>query len=209
MKRIFQFLLKGLAILLPIIVTIMLARWLLVTVETWLSPIWKALLGESYYFPGLAFASFLLLAVLIGFTSQWSFLQSIWQLPGKLMNKLPLLRNLYGTINDVFDMMQGKDFADESVVLVTMPGSKMQLIGIVTKRSDKKAKDNNDKLVNIMPDDHVAVFLPMAYNVGGYMIMVPKDCVQSIDMKPADALQLTISAGLGKSQGNFKSDDND
>ena len=46
MKRIFQFLLKGLAILLPIIVTIMLARWLLVTVETWLSPIWKALLGE-------------------------------------------------------------------------------------------------------------------------------------------------------------------
>ena len=125
------------------------------------------------------------------------------------MNKLPLLRNLYGTINDVFDMMQGKDFADESVVLVTMPGSKMQLIGIVTKRSDKKAKDKNDKLVNIMPDDHVAVFLPMAYNVGGYMIMVPKECVQSIDMKPADALQLTISAGLGKSQGNFKSDEND
>ncbi|MCK7460516.1 DUF502 domain-containing protein [Idiomarina aminovorans] len=133
MKRILQYLFKGLAILLPIVVTFALLQWLLVTIETWLKPIWITLLGESSYFPGLAFISFLAIALLIGFSSRWRFIDSLWQLPGKLMK-----------------------------------------------------------------EDQVAVFLPMSYNVGGYMVIVPGDCVESLTMKPADALQLTISGGLGK-----------
>ena len=146
MKLIIQSFLKGLAILLPIIVTVFLVQWLLVTIETWLSPIWKALLGETYYFPGLAFISFIVLAIVIGFSTRWSFMNWIWQLPGALMNKLPLLRSLYGTVNDVFEMMSGKDFADESVVLVTLPNSETRLIGIVTKKSG----DSDDRLSKML-----------------------------------------------------------
>jgi uncharacterized membrane protein len=58
MKRTLQYLFKGLAILLPIVVTFALLQWLLVTIETWLKPIWTTLLGEFSYFPGLAFISF-------------------------------------------------------------------------------------------------------------------------------------------------------
>ncbi|MRJ45396.1 DUF502 domain-containing protein [Idiomarina loihiensis] len=194
MKRTLQYLFKGLAILLPIVVTFALLQWLLVTIENWLKPIWITLLGESSYFPGLAFISFLAIALLIGFSSRWNFIDSLWQLPGKLINRLPLLRSLYGTINDVFEMMSGKNFAEESVVLVTLPGSKLRLIGIVTKKSGIKG----DRLSELMEDDQVAVFLPMSYNVGGYMVIVPADCIESLTMKPADALQLTISGGLGK-----------
>ena len=194
MKKAIQYLLKGLAILLPIIVTIALAQWLLVTIETWLRPIWIALLSEDYYFPGLAFISFILLAVLIGFSTRWGFMNSLWALPGKLMDKMPLLNSLYGTVNDVFEMMSGKNFAEESVVMVTMPGGELKLIGIVTKKSGI----GGDKLSEALDDDHVAVFLPMSYNVGGYMVMVPRSCIEPLDMSPADALQLTISGGLGK-----------
>lgn len=194
MKRTLQYLFKGLAILLPIVVTFALLQWLLVTIESWLKPIWTTLLSESSYFPGLAFISFLAIALLIGFSSRWNFIDSLWQLPGKLMNRLPLLRSLYGTINDVFEMMSGKNFAEESVVLVTLPGSNLRLIGIVTKKSGIKG----DRLSELMNEDQVAVFLPMSYNVGGYMVIVPGDCVESLTMKPADALQLTISGGLGK-----------
>lgn len=194
MKRIIQYLFKGLAILLPIVVTFALLQWLLVTIETWLKPIWTTLLGESSYFPGLAFISFLAIALLIGFSSRWRFIDWLWQFPGRLMARLPLLRSLYGTINDVFEMMSGKNFAEESVVLVTLPGSNLRLIGIITKKSGVKG----DRLSELMKEDQVAVFLPMSYNVGGYMVIVPGDCVESLTMKPADALQLTISGGLGK-----------
>ncbi|RUO81228.1 hypothetical protein CWI84_00210 [Idiomarina tyrosinivorans] len=194
MKRLLNHFLKGLAILLPIIITIAVVRWLLVTIEKWLSPIWTAIVGEQYYVPGLAFVSFLLLALFVGFSSRWGIINSLWQLPGKLLNRMPLLRSVYGTINDVFEMMSGKNFAEESVVMVTLPGSELKVIGIITKKSGVK----NDTLSKQLDEQHVAVFLPMSYNVGGYMVIVPKSCIESLDMKPAEALQLTMSGGLGK-----------
>lgn len=200
MKNAIQYLLKGLAILLPIVVTIAVVHWLLVTIETWLRPLWVAILGDQYYFPGLAFVSFLVIAAIIGFSARWTFINNFWMLPGKIMEHMPLLRSLYGTITDIFDLMGGEHFAEESVVLVTLPGSELRILGIVTKKSG----DKDDRLSSLLKDEEIAVFLPMAYNVGGYMIMVPMSCVEPVDMSPADAMQLTISAGIGKSR-NFPS----
>lgn len=200
MKNAIQYLLKGLAILLPIIVTIALVRWLLVTIETWLSPLWLAVLGETYYFPGLAFISFLGIATFVGFSARWRYINKLWSLPGEIINKMPLLNSLYGTVSDVFEMMSGKNFAKGSVVMVTLPGGDLKLIGIVTKKSGEAG----DRLSECLDEDHVAVLLPMSYNVGGYMVMVPRSCIEYLDMSPADALQLTISAGLGKKVSSAK-----
>ncbi|MBR9907446.1 MAG: DUF502 domain-containing protein [Gammaproteobacteria bacterium] len=196
MKRVIQYLLKGLTILLPIVVTIALVHWFLVTIETWLRPMWEAILGDKYYFPGLAFLSFMIVAVIVGFSARWRFVNKLWQLPGNIMEKMPLLRSLYGTITDVFDLMSGKSFSDESVVRVTLPGADVKLIGIVTKKPGQK----DDRLSELLDDDHIAVFLPMSYNVGGYMIIVPRSSVETLDMSPADAMQMTISGGLGKNR---------
>lgn len=202
MKRAIQYLLKGLTILLPIVVTIALVHWFLVTIETWLRPMWEAILGDKYYFPGLAFISFVVIAVIVGFSARWRFINNLWQLPGKIMERMPVLRSLHGTITDVFDLMSGKSFTDESVVLVTLPGADVKLIGIVTKRPGEKA----DRLSSLLEDEEIAVFLPMSYNVGGYMIMVPRSSVKALDMSPADAMQLTISGGLGKARNQTQDD---
>jgi uncharacterized membrane protein len=196
MKRAIQYLLRGLTILLPLVITIALAAWLLTTIETWLSPVWIAILGENFYFHGLAFISFLLIAVVVGFSARWAFINAIWNVPGKIMARMPVLRTLYSTVTDVFDLMSGSNFSDESVVLVTLPGSDIKLIGIVTKKSG----DSSDQLSKLLDDDHIAVLLPMSYNVGGYMIIVPRSAVESIDMSPSEAMQLTISGGLGKNR---------
>ncbi|RUO76376.1 DUF502 domain-containing protein [Pseudidiomarina taiwanensis] len=194
MKKTIQYLLKGLAILLPIIVTIALVRWLLVTIEAWLSPVWLSVLGDHYYLPGLAFVSFLVIAVIIGFSSRWTTLNRLWMLPGRIMERMPVLRSLYATLTDIFDLMAGKNFAKESVVLVNFPGTETKLIGIVTRQHNQA----RDKLSQCLGDDEVAVYLPMSYMVGGYMVMVPRHCVTPLDMSPADAMQLVISGGLGK-----------
>jgi uncharacterized membrane protein len=196
MKRAIQYLLRGLTILLPLVITLALAAWLLTTIETWLSPLWIALLGEQFYFHGLAFISFLVLAVLIGFSARWAFINALWNVPGKVMARMPVLRTLYSTVTDVFDLMSGTNFNNESVVLVTMPGSQIRLIGIVTKKSG----DNADQLSKLLDEDHIAVLLPMSYNVGGYMIIVPRSAVVPLDMSPSEAMQLTMSGGLGKNR---------
>lgn len=196
MKILLRSLFKGLGIILPLIITIELLRWLLVTVETRLAPVLETILHPDWYLPGMAIAFFVLVCVFIGFSSQWRSFSWLWALPGKIMMKIPGASQIYGIMQEFMEVMSGKNFADESVVLVKLPQSDVELIGIVTKKGGIK----DDRMSSLMDEEQLAVFLPMAYNIGGYTIIVPRSCTRNIDMKPAEALQLVLSGGLGSSK---------
>ena len=196
MKIIIKSLLTGLAIVLPLIITIELLRWLLLTVETGLAPVLQLVLPGSWYWPGMAILAFVLLCIVIGYSTRWSGFNWLWQLPGKIMLKLPGTSQIYGMLQDIIELMSGKNFADGSVVMVKLPGTEIELIGIITKQGGQA----DDRMSSLMQDEQLAVFIPMAYNVGGYTIIVPRSCTRTIDMKPAEALQLVLSGGLGSSK---------
>lgn len=196
MKIFIQSILRGLAILLPVVITIEVLRWLLMKMEAWTGPILTFALPEKWYLPGLGILSFLALCFIIGFSARYKGIGWFWQLPGRILLWLPGAKQIYGMLQDIVDVMSGKNFADESVVLVKLPQSDVELIGIVTKKSGIK----EDKMSSLLADDQLAVFLPMAYNVGGYTIIVPRSCTRNIDMKPAEALQLVLSGGLGNNK---------
>jgi uncharacterized membrane protein len=101
---------------------------------------------------------------------------------------------VYNLINDFLDLMAGKNFSDQSVVWVTLPGESTKLIGIITTQ----AGDSKSKLSALLEQEEVAVFLPMSYQAGGYMVVVPRSRVTEIDMRPGEALSLIMSAGLGR-----------
>lgn len=196
LSKLSRFLVRGILIILPIVITIELVRWLFMTVDGWLAPAWEAVLPERRYVPGLALLSFLLICVLVGFTAYSRNGARLWRWPGWVLMHIPGVSQIYGLVQDVFELMAGNNFEAESVVMVKLPNSEIELIGIVTK----KGTDKGDKIADLMNDEQLAVFLPMAYNVGGYMIMVPKSCTRNLDMRPAEALQLVLSGGLGKSK---------
>lgn len=196
MRIVIRSLVKGLGIILPIIITIELLRWLLVTVETRMSPALELVLRNDFYIPGMAILFFLLICILIGFSARWRSFSWLWELPGKILLKIPGASQVYGILQELIEVMSGKNFADESVVLVKLPQSDVELIGIVTKKGGIK----DDRMSSLMNDEQLAVFLPMAYNIGGYTIIVPKSCTRNVDMKPAEALQLVLSGGLGSSK---------
>lgn len=201
MKTIVKSLLTGLAIVLPLIITIELLRWLLLTVETGLAPLLQLVLPGSWYWPGMAILAFMLLCIVIGYSTRWSGFNWLWQLPGKIMLKLPGTSQIYGMLQDIIDLMAGKNFTDGSVVMVKLPSADIELIGIITKQGGQA----DDRMSSLMLDEQLAVFIPMAYNVGGYTIIVPRSCTRNLDMKPAEALQLVLSGGLGsKASGKTK-----
>ncbi|WP_194757421.1 DUF502 domain-containing protein [Aliidiomarina indica] len=196
MKLIIQSLIRGLGIILPLIITFEIVRWLLSTIEGSLAPILQVALKNDWYYPGMALISFLLLCVLVGFTARWRSFSWLWDIPGRILLRIPGARQIYGLLQDLMELMSGKNFEEESVVIVKLPQSDVELIGIVTKKGGIK----DDQMSSLMDEEQLAVFLPMAYNVGGYTIIVPKSCTRNIDMKPAEALQLVLSGGLGKSK---------
>jgi len=196
MKIVVKSLLKGLAIILPLVITVELLRWLLLTVETLLTPVLKMVIPVEWYLPGMAIAGFILVCVAIGYSSRWPSFNWLWQLPGKVLMKLPGTKQVYGMLQDLIDVMAGKNFSDGSVVMVKLPSSEIELIGIVTKQGGQQ----HDRMSALMQEEQLAVFIPMAYNVGGYTIIVPRSCTRNIEMKPAEALQLVLSGGLGSSK---------
>src|SRR5690554_1086331 len=71
MKLFIQSILRGLAILLPVVITIEVLRWLLMKMEAWTAPILTFALPEKWYLPGLGILSFLLLCFIIGFSARY------------------------------------------------------------------------------------------------------------------------------------------
>ena len=201
MKIVVRSLLKGLAIVLPLIITIELLRWLLTTIESALAPVVQLLIPANWYLPGMAILCFVIACAVIGFSSRWAGVNWLWQLPGKVLMKLPGSKQIYGMLQDLIDVMAGKNFSDSSVVMVKLPSSEIELIGIVTKQGGQA----EDRMSSLMQEEQLAVFIPMAYNVGGYTIIVPRSFTRSLDMKPAEALQLVLSGGLGSSKAPGKS----
>uniref|UniRef100_A0A486XH31 Putative exported protein n=1 Tax=Rheinheimera sp. BAL341 TaxID=1708203 RepID=A0A486XH31_9GAMM len=196
MNIVVRSLFTGLAVVLPLIITIELIRWLLQLVETSLAPLLQVVLPAAWYLPGMAIISFILLCSVIGYSSRWSGFNWLWQMPGKIMLKLPGTKQIYGMLQDIMDLMAGKNFTDGSVVMVKLPASEIELIGIITKQGGTAS----DRMSALMQANQLAVFIPMAYNVGGYTVIVPRSCTRNLDMKPAEALQLVMSGGLGSSK---------
>ena len=191
MRALSRAFLRGLFVLLPVVVSIQIALWLMATVESWLAPPMKAMMG-SVYVPGMALMLILVLTTVIGFSSRWPMADFIWGLPGRVLERLPVLKQIYGTLKDVMEIMSGKKFDNEAVVMVEWPGAKTRLIGIVTVRD----KGNGNTIASELDDDHIAVYLPMSYQVGGYTAIVPRCHTRPLKMSPADALQLVLSGGV-------------
>lgn len=191
MRNISGAFLRGLFVLLPVILSIQLTIWLISTAESWLAPPLKASLG-AVYFPGMALILLVALTILVGLSSRWPTANFIWGLPGRVLERTPLLRQVYGTLKDVMAIMGGSKFDDESVVMVQLPNTEARLIGIVTVRE----QGNGNTLASELDEDHIAVYLPMSYQVGGYTVVVPRCHTRPLAMRPADALQLVLSGGV-------------
>lgn len=194
MNSLTRMFLLGLSILLPVVLSVQLIIWLVSTMETWLKSLWVLLFSESSYFPGLALIGFVLISTAIGALSGQSFIRLVLKMPGSALERTPVVRYIYSTIKDFLDLMGGKTFSNQSVVWVTLPQVQGRLLGIVTK----KGSDKGSRLAEIIEEDEVAVYLPMSYQAGGYMLVVSGSQIEKTDLSPGEALHLIMSAGLGQ-----------
>lgn len=194
LKNLTRALLTGLSLLLPIILSLQLLIWLLMTVESWLRLAWEFLLPDGWYLPGMASLAFLILATGLGLSIRLRGVRPLWNRVSGLVERVPVLNIIHGTIRDFFDLMQGDTFSGQSIVWVTLPDTPYRLLGMVTRQGD----GDGSQLSRIMNSEEVAVYLPMSYQMGGYMVVVPKKDVEEVDIEPAEALRLIVSAGLGQ-----------
>ena len=216
-RRLKSYFFRGLAVLLPTIVTIWILAWgysfiqknigiyinrglvrltMLVKGLDWnneslrkvWSDFWVDGLGSIAGFIIALIAVFIVGALLASVVGK-----AIWRMIEGFIMNTPLLRRIYPYVKQITDFLLTQDEHEKMfsrVVALEWPRKGTWSIGFVTGSGLKRVVDNVEKefLTILIPNS------PMP--VTGYVIMVPKEQTIALDMTVEEAFRFTISAGV-------------
>ncbi len=192
MRNVGNVLLKGLAAVLPVSLTLYLVYWLAITIEEILHPVVAAVVPGSLYLPGMGLAAGLMLLYFIGLAVNAWVVRRLIHVGEAILERIPLVKSVYGTLRDFMDYFsttqQRRDL--RQVVLVSVADTRM--LGFITE------EHIGDMPGITLPDDIVAVYLPMSYQIGGYTLYLPRSKVEALDLSIEDAMRRVLTAGLSK-----------
>jgi uncharacterized membrane protein len=201
---------RGLAVLLPTVLTIWIFIWGYHFINDTISVFIKrgiVLLIElaggseevlkSYWVDGaLALAGFVIalgLVFVVGAILASVLGKTLWRQVEKYIMKTPLLRQVYPYIKQVTDFFLTHEESKKvfsRVVAVEYPRKGLWSVGLVTGTGLKKIAEKEEK-------EFLTVFIattPSPFT--GFVIIVPKDEVIDLDMPIEDAFRFIVSAGL-------------
>ncbi len=185
--------LKGLAVVIPVALTLAILWWMAAGAEQLMGAILKFTLPDGWYVPGMGLVSGLVLIALIGLLSHVLVFQKIFNLGETIFHRLPLVKTIYTAIKDFIGYLspeKGNEMG--KVVLVQLPGQSFQLIGFVTREQFA------DLPFTPSAEDPVAVYLPMSYMIGGYTLFLPRSCLTPLDIPFEQAMRLVLTGAVTK-----------
>ena len=185
-----RYLLTGMVVAVPLLVTVTIIRAVIQTVDGWVAP----LLPDAvmpYAVPGLG-----LLLALISLTLLGAFAANVagrWLIAGAeaLILRLPLVGSIYRPVRQVLDQFRPGARNFRSVVLLPYPCPGSQSLGFIT--ADAPPEIGADKC---------AVFVPTSPNLyAGFLLFLPRDVLTPLSMSVEEAIRLQVSAGLAQGKG--------
>jgi len=185
--------LKGLAVVIPVVLTLAILWWMAAGAEKLMGAVIKYTLPAGWYVPGMGLISGLIMITLIGLLSHVLILQRVFNLGETIFNRLPLVKTIYTAIKDFIGYVnpeRGNEMG--KVVMVQLPGQSFQLIGFITR------EQFNDLPFKPDAEDPVAVYMPMSYQIGGYTLFLPRKCLTPLDMPFEQAMRLVLTGAVTK-----------
>lgn len=185
--------LRGLVTVLPIGVTLYLCWWLGTGSESVLGGVLKQVLPADSYIPGMGLVAGFFVVLLIGLSVQAWVVRKALEWFEQLMLRLPMVKTLYGAVSDFLGYFSSGSKAEFSkVVLVNVPAVDGKLVGFVTADSLNRLKAGE------VLDGHVAVYMPMSYQIGGYTLFLKSEQLKPLDISFEDAMRFAMTAGISK-----------
>lgn len=201
-RRFLRCLVKGFVVVLPILGTLAIGSWLFVLFESILGASLKWGLGTGgleaegpwryvRYYTGMGTLLSLVIIFFVGlFIDVW-WVKIVWNWMEALLDRLPLVKSIYGSFRDLIGFFASKPHTSASqVVIVKLGGSGAEAIGLVTR------EDFSDLPDGFVGSGVVAVYLPFSYSMSGFTILVRRTDVRRVDMTVEEAMRFAITAGL-------------
>lgn len=196
MDFIWKTFLKGLATLLPVALTLYLIYWLAVSAEKALSPILKSFMPEHLYWPGMGVLAAIALIFAMGIAVNAWLVQRLLSMGEDLLDRIPLVKSVHGALRDFMHFFSRDKQRENLNNAVAVTIGNVQLLGFQVRDDLTSVLDSGE----YDPNNKVAVYLPMSYQIGGYTVLLDRNQVQSLKIGNEDAMRWILTAGLSTSE---------
>ena len=182
---------KGLVVILPFALMALVLYWLAHSLESGLGAVFRWFFPDRFYFQGVGVGLGLLILYAVGVLMGSPFVQRQFQYVQRTLQRIPWIKTLYGGFLDVVEFAsveERKKF--DRVVSIKVGESEIRLIGFVT------GEDFASLGLGTTAVDHLGVYLPMSYQIGGFFALVPRSSVEPLALSIEDASRLVFTAGM-------------
>lgn len=181
MKKLFNHFLRGLLFLVPIVVTAYVMFKIFTTID--------GLLGEllNITIPGVGFALTVVVITLVGFLAQNLITQGALAFFEDLVERLPFVRIVYGSVKDFLDAFVGEKRRFDKPVIVDLDATgHARALGFVTQES----------LVSLGAEGSVTVYMPFSYSIAGWVQVFPARAVRRLEVESPELMAFVMSGGV-------------
>ncbi len=191
----------GLAIVLPVVVSVSLVVWLFQNVanvtDTLLIFLPRELThhdhgaGPMYWYWSLvALGVALFLISVVGFLARNYFDKRLVEWIDSAMRRVPLVNKIYSATKQVNDAFSSNNkTAFRTVVLVEFPRPGVYTLGFLTSEQPQAIRGSEG-------ENLICVFVPTTPNpTGGYLLLFPEEKVRKLQMSVGEGIKYVISLG--------------
>ncbi|KQP17957.1 DUF502 domain-containing protein [Pseudorhodoferax sp. Leaf267] len=190
-----KWLVAGLLVVVPAVITAWVLEWVISTLDQTLLILPAAwhpdrLLG--FHVPGFGVLLALGILLTVGAAASNFFGRKLVDWWNHLLHRIPIVRSVYSGVKQVSDTVFSENGnAFRTAVLVQWPHAGMWTIAFVT------GAPRGDTANHLPPDEYLSVYVPTTPNpTGGYFVLVKaSDCVE-LRMSVDDALKYIVSMGV-------------
>jgi len=149
---------------------------------------------ETYFrfsFPGLGLLIMLVLLTLLGALTANFFGQALLDYGERLVARMPIVRGVYNASKQILETVttpSGTGF--RQAALIEYPRTGLWTICFITGEAEGEVQAKT-------PEDVISVYVPTTPNpTSGFMLLVPRSELVTLDMTVEEAVKMIISMGL-------------
>jgi uncharacterized membrane protein len=179
---------SGILVIVPLIITYVVLRFFLSSIDGILSPLLVKYLG--YDIPGLGIVITIIIIFVAGILTRGVLGRGAVSLWERFLNSLPLVRTIYSAAKQLLiSVAEPKESMFQRVVVIPYPRLGMYSLAFA---ANEVTLDRQGLI-----GDYVAVFIPSTPTpFTGYMLMVKKDEVYPTNMSVEEAVKFIVSGGI-------------
>lgn len=184
----------GIAIAAPIGLTILVVWWFVTTIDALVWSAVRPLFGGDQtwnHIPGVGLLIAAIALICLGALAANIAGRAILQIGEKVVERMPIVRNIYMGIKQVFEtVLSGRHVSAREVCLVQFPREGIWSVGFVTGAA-------RGEPANAMGEGFVSVYIPHSPNPWtGWLIFVKREDIKSMQLPQEDAAKMLLSLGL-------------